>query len=124
METTMTDTGGAFLVMETDPRRVFTPEEFTPEDLLIGKTAEDFLRNEVMPQVERIESGDHAVMHALMQKAGELGLLGADVPEVYGGLGLKQTTAALIAEKINPQQSFALTHEAHTVIGTFPLLFF
>lgn len=120
----MTVSGGAFLVMETDPRRIFAPEEFTQEDLLIGKTAEDFLRNEVLPQVERIESGDHVLMHSLMQKAGELGLLGADVPEVYGGLGLKQTTAALIAEKINPQQSFALTHEAHTVIGTFPLLYF
>ena len=51
-------------------------------------------------------------------------MLGADVPEVYGGLGLKQTTSAQIAEKVNPQQSFALTHEAHTVIGTLPLLYF
>jgi alkylation response protein AidB-like acyl-CoA dehydrogenase len=124
MTPTATRNGGAFLIEETDPRRVFSPEEFTSEDLLIGKTAEDFLKNEVMPHVERIESGDHDLMHSLMQKAGELGLLGADVPEVYGGLGLKQTTAALIAEKINPQQSFALTHEAHTVIGTFPLMYF
>src|SRR5579871_3629738 len=116
--------GGVFLTGDTDPRRIFIPEEFTPEDILIGKTAEDFLRNAVMPAVESIEQGDHALMHSLMQQAGELGLLGADVPEVYGGLGLKQTTGALIAEKINPQQSFALTHEAHTVIGTFPLLYF
>ncbi|HLK59269.1 MAG TPA: acyl-CoA dehydrogenase family protein [Chthonomonadaceae bacterium] len=116
--------GGVFLTGDTDPRRIFIPEEFTPEDILIGKTAEDFLRNAVMPAVERLEQGDHALMHRLMQQAGELGLLGADVPEVYGGLGLKQTTGALIAEKINPQQSFALTHEAHTVIGTFPLLYF
>src|SRR5579871_1239709 len=116
--------GGAFLTGDTDPRQVFTPEAFTAEDRLIGQTAEDFLRNAVLPQVERIEQGDHALMHSLMQQAGELGLLGADVPEVYGGLGLKQTTGALIAEKINPQQSFALTHEAHTVIGTFPLLYF
>ncbi len=63
-------------------------------------------------------------MRDLMRKAGELGLLGADVPEAYGGLGLPQTTCALIAEKLNPQQSFALTHEAHTVIATLPLLFF
>src|SRR5690349_15673237 len=97
--------GGAFLNEETDARAVFIPEEFTAEDRLIGKTAEEFLRNEVLPQTERLESGDVEMMHALMRKAGELGLLGADVPEVYGGLGLKQTTAALIAEKINPQQS-------------------
>lgn len=124
MTETLTRTGGAFLLAASNPRQIFSPEEFTPEDLLIGKTAEDFLRNEVMPHVERLEQGDHDLMHKLMQQAGELGLLGADVPEVYGGLGLPQTVGALIAEKLNPQQSFALTHEAHTVIGTFPLLYF
>src|ERR1700722_5521385 len=105
--------GGAFLLTESDPRGVFTPEDLTAEERLIGKTAEDFLRNTVMPQIERIEQGDHALMRDLMRSAGELGLLGADVPELYGGLGLPLTTTALIAEKINPQQSFALTHEAH-----------
>jgi alkylation response protein AidB-like acyl-CoA dehydrogenase len=124
MEKSFQPAGGAFLIEERAPQDLFIPEAFSAEDLLIGKTAEDFLRNEVMPHVARIESADHALMHALMQKAGALGLLGADVPEVYGGLGLQQTTSALIAEKVNPQQSFALTHEAHTVIGTLPLLFF
>lgn len=124
MPTAFAAQGGAFLMGTADPRLVFTPEDFTAEDLLIGKTADDFLQSAVMPHVERIESGDHDLMHRLMQQAGELGLLGADVPEIYGGLGLKQTVGALIAEKINPQQSFALTHEAHTVIATFPLMFF
>jgi alkylation response protein AidB-like acyl-CoA dehydrogenase len=96
----------------------------TAEDQLIGRTAADFLRHEVLPSVGALEAGDHARMAELMRKAGALGLLGADVPEVYGGLGLSQMTAALIAEKLNPQQSFALTHEAHTVIATLPLLFF
>src|SRR5579862_163643 len=116
--------GAAFLVEAADPFGVFIPEDFTAEDQLIGRTAEGFVRSTVLPEVARIEAADHPLMSDLMRKAGELGLLGADVPEVYGGLGLKQTTAALIAEKINPQQSFALTHEAHTVIGTLPLLFF
>ncbi len=124
MESRFNPVGGAFLIEEIEPRRVFAPEMFTPEDHLIGKTADDFLRNEVLPRTAQIESGDHELMHTLMQQAGALGLLGADVPEVYGGLGLKQTTSALIAEKLNYQQSFALTHEAHTVIGTLPLLFF
>lgn len=116
--------GGSFLTKNAASSSLFIPEDFCTEDILIGKTAEEFLRREVLPHVQRIEKGDHALMHQLMQKAGELGLLAADVPEVYGGLGLAQTTAALIAEKLNFQQSFALTHEAHTVIGTFPLLFF
>jgi alkylation response protein AidB-like acyl-CoA dehydrogenase len=123
MENVFSPVGGEFLIASSSPVP-FTPEDFSPESRLIGETADDFLRSEVLPQVERIESGDLVLMHSLMQKAGELGLLGADVPEVYGGLGLDIPTAALIAEKINYQQSFALTHEAHTVIATLPLLYF
>jgi alkylation response protein AidB-like acyl-CoA dehydrogenase len=124
MKHTPRPAGGAFLLETADPRAITIPEDLSAEDQLIGRTAEEFLRGEVLPEVARIEAADHPLMHDLMRKVGELGLLGADVPEVYGGLGLKQTTAALIAEKLNPQQSFALTHEAHTVIGTLPLLYF
>lgn len=116
--------GGAFLIEDTDPRAVFIPEDFGAEDRLIAKSAEDFLRTEVLPHTERIEAGDHALMGDLLRRAGALGLLGADVPEAYGGLGLKPSTAALVAEKLNFQQSFALSHEAHTVLATLPLLFF
>jgi alkylation response protein AidB-like acyl-CoA dehydrogenase len=124
MKDSIVPAGGAFLLETADPRLVFTPEEFDSEDRLIAKTADDFLRKEVLTEVERIESGDVELMAQLMRRAGELGLLSADVPHLYGGLGLKQTTAALIAEKLNWQQSFALTHEAHTVIATLPLLYF
>jgi alkylation response protein AidB-like acyl-CoA dehydrogenase len=124
MSTTVAPAGGAFLLEETDPATVFTPEEFGPEARLMGKTAEAFLCKEVLPHVERIEAHDLDLMRDLMRKAGELGLLGAEVPEIYGGLGLDHRTGALIAEKLNWQQSFALTHEAHTVIATLPLLYF
>ncbi len=124
MKSTPHAAGGAFLLGGIDPRGVYVPENRSEEDWLIAKTAADFLRQEVLPQVDAIEAGDHAAMSALMRKAGGLGLLGADVPEIYGGLGLKLTTSALIAETLNPQQSFALTHEAHTVIATLPLLYF
>src|SRR5579884_4183559 len=124
MENRFRPGGGAFLVEEIAPQDVFIPEEFSAEDQLVARTASDFLRKEALPQVERIESGDHDLMAALMRKAGELGLLAADVPEVFGGLGYKHTTSALIAEKLNWQQSFALSHEAHTVIATLPLLYF
>src|SRR5579862_3568762 len=116
--------GGEFLLKDSDPLSIFGPEGFSAEDRLIGQAADTFLRREVVPLVDEIENNDTELMRRLMQRAGALGFLGADIPEIYGGLGLKQTTGALIAEKINPQQSFALTHEAHTVIATLPLLYF
>src|SRR5947209_8768656 len=116
--------GGDFLVRDTAPDAVFIPEEFGADARMMGETAADFLRREVLPLTEQIESHDTELMARLMRKAGELGLLGAEVPEVYGGLGLDHRTGALLAEKLNWQQSFALTHEAHTVIATLPLMYF
>jgi len=116
--------GGSFLTSLVNDDSVFTPEEFGEESRLMAQTADDFLRREVLPQTARIESHDVELMAGLMRRAGELGLLGADVPEDYGGLGLDIRTGALLAEKLNWQQSFALTHEAHTVIATLPLLYF
>lgn len=116
-------TGGSFLVRDR-AADIFTPEDFTHEDQLFATTASDFVRGEVMPNIAVIEGGDHDLMASLMRKAGDLGLLAADIPECYGGLGLTQMTSALISERLNQQQSFALTHEAHTVIATLPLLFF
>src|SRR5579862_2182259 len=106
--------GGSFLTSLVNDDSVFTPEEFGEESRLMAQTADDFLRREVLPQTARIESHDVELMAGLMRRAGELGLLGADVPEDYGGLGLDIRTGALLAEKLNWQQSFALTHEAHT----------
>src|SRR5436190_23745284 len=97
--------GGAFLLEEARPKDVFIPEEFSAESRLIAKTADDFLRKDVLPLTEQIEAHDAELMRGLMRKAGELGLLGADLPEVYGGLGLDTRTGALIAEKLNWQQS-------------------
>ena len=116
--------GGAFLLEDADPASVFIPEEFSADARLMAKTADDFLRKEVLPLNNQIESHDVDLMNRLLRKSGELGLLGAEVPEVYGGLGLDNRTGALLAEKLNWQQSFALSHEAHTVIATLPLQFF
>ena len=124
MNTTNAVSGGAFLSSYPDLSNIFTPEEFSPESRFMGATADNFVKKEVLPHTDRIESHDIEFMHELMTKAGALGLLGADVPEVYGGLGLDIRTCALLAEKLNWQQSFALTHEAHTVIATLPLMYF
>jgi len=116
--------GGGFLIQEADPAQIFIPEEFDAEARLMAQTADEFLRRDVLPHTARIEAHDIDLMHRLMQKAGELGLLGAEIPACYGGLGLDSRTGALLAEKLNWQQSFALTHEAHTVIATLPLMYF
>src|SRR2546423_6261214 len=86
--------GGSFLTNETDPSHVFIPEEFGPEARLMAQTADEFLRKEVLPLTDRIEAHDTDLMRDLMRKAGRLGLLGADVPEIYGGLGLDNRTSA------------------------------
>ncbi|TWT24371.1 acyl-CoA dehydrogenase family protein [Planomicrobium sp. CPCC 101110] len=116
--------GGSFLIEDADLSRVFTPEDFTDEHKMIAKTTEDYINNEVMPVVEKLENHefDHSVR--LLKSAGELGLLGADVPEQYGGLGLDKIASALIAEKMSKAGGFSITHGAHVGIGSLPIVLF
>ncbi|MBB6053579.1 acyl-CoA dehydrogenase family protein [Armatimonas rosea] len=116
--------GGEFLQRDESANAIFTPEGLSSEARLMGRTAEEFLKKAVLPHVERIEAHDIELMAELMHQAGDLGLLGAEVPVAYGGFGIDNCTGALIAEKLNWQQSFALSHEAHTVIATLPLQYF
>ncbi|USK69816.1 acyl-CoA dehydrogenase family protein [Peribacillus asahii] len=116
--------GGGFLVEEISCERVFTPEDFTDEQLMIAKTTEDFLVNEVLPQVEHLENHEFERSVKLLKQAGELGLLGADVPEEYGGLGLDKISSALIAEKLAPAGGFGISHGAHVGIGSLPIVLF
>ena len=92
--------GGSFLIEDADLSRVFTPEDFTEEHKMIAKTTEDYVNTEVMPLVEKLENHEFEHSVKLLKKAGELGLLGADVPEQYDGLGLDKVASALIAEKM------------------------
>jgi alkylation response protein AidB-like acyl-CoA dehydrogenase len=121
---TVTLRGGEFLLREVEPAQVFTPEDFGSEDLLLAQAAEEFIRGEVLPQNEAIEKQQEGLTVSLLKKAGELGLLGADLPEAFGGLGLPKTTSTLIAEKMSLQASFAVSWGAHVGIGTLPILFF
>ena len=116
--------GGSYLLEEHSLEDVFTPEDFTEEHKMIGKTTEDFAFDQVQPVLEEIENHnfDHTVK--LLKQAGELGLLGADVPEAYGGLGLDKISSTLITEKIAVARSFALSHGAHVGIGSLPIVFF
>lgn len=92
--------GGSFLIEEVDCGRVFTPEDFTDEHKMIAKTTEEFVINEVLPQLEHLENHEFDRSVKLLKKAGEIGLLSADVPEEYGGLSLDKISSALIAEKM------------------------
>lgn len=116
--------GGGFLLERPAPEEIFTPEDINEEQKMIAKTTEDFVKEQVWPVLEEIENHnfDHTVR--LLKQAGELGLLGADVPEEYGGFGLDKITSTLITEKISLGRSFGLSHGAHVGIGSLPIVLF
>src|SRR5512145_1757883 len=110
--TTKSIKGGSFLVEDRTPEDVFIPEEFTDEQRQIGQMTEEFMTNEVLPHVEKMEHGDRALLVSLMRKAAELGLMGADVSDAYGGAGLDKVSSTIIAEKMARYTSFAVSHGA------------
>ena len=116
--------GGSFLTEDIDPGRVFTPEDFTDEHKMIAKTTEDYVENEVLPVVDKLENHEFENSVRLLKKAGELGLLAADVPEEYEGLGLDKISSALIAERMSVAGGFSITHGAHVGIGSLPIVLF
>jgi alkylation response protein AidB-like acyl-CoA dehydrogenase len=116
--------GASWLVAPVGAHAQFTGAEFTDEDLLYAKTAEDFVRGEVLPRLEAIEAKAEGVMPALLRRAGELGLLMIDVPERHGGLGLRKTTSMLVSERSALCASFSVSWGAHTGIGTLPTVFY
>ena len=116
--------GGSFLIEERKPEEVFTPEDLTEEQRQIAKTAVEFTDKEVMPVADQIEAKNFAVTKPLLQKAGELGLMGVDVPEEYGGLEMGKVTSAVIAESISKLASFSVAFSAHVGIGTLPIVWY
>lgn len=116
--------GGSFLIEDVDLNRLFTPEDYTDEQKMIAKTAEDFVAGEVLPVVEKLENHEFEHSVRLLKSAGELGLLAADVPEEYDGLGLDKISSALIAEKMSVAGGFSITHGAHVGIGSLPIALF
>ncbi|MCA0984548.1 acyl-CoA dehydrogenase family protein [Halobacillus yeomjeoni] len=116
--------GGGFIVEDLSAEDVITPEDFTEEHLMIAKTTEDFVAKEVLPKVENLENHEFEHSVDLLKKAGELGLLGADVPEEYGGLQLDKISSSLITEKFSRAGGFSVTHGAHVGIGSLPIVFF
>lgn len=116
--------GGGFLVSESNPEGTFTPEDFREEQKMIEQTCNEFLEKEVLPHLNDIDQHKEGLMTSLLDKAGELGLLGASFPEKYNGLGENFVTATLINEALGAGHSFAVAMAAHNGIGSLPILYF
>jgi len=116
--------GGAFLIEERTPEEIFTPEDFTEEHRMIADTTRQFVDNEVVTRIDELEKHDWKLSRELVGKAADLGLIGANIPEEYGGLGLDQTSGALIGENIGRSASFATTLGAESGIGLLPIVYF
>ncbi|HPH83656.1 MAG TPA: acyl-CoA dehydrogenase family protein, partial [Flavobacteriales bacterium] len=116
--------GGEFLIRESEATSVFIPEEWNEEQRMIAQSAQDFLDAEVHPNLDRIDKMEPGLMHSLLTKAGELGLMGVSVPEEYGGFGKDFNTSMLVAEVAGAGFSFAVALSAHTGIGTLPILYY
>ena len=117
--------GGEFLIRPLLPSEIFIPEDFTEEQRMISQTCLDFIRTEVNPILDEIDfAKDSSVMVGLLDKAGELGLLGTSVPEEYGGFGMDFNTSMLVAEACGGGHSFAVALSAHTGIGTLPIVYY
>ncbi|KKB34218.1 acyl-CoA dehydrogenase family protein [Bacillus thermotolerans] len=116
--------GGAFLIEDIACEDIFTLEDLSDEQKMIAKTTEDYVNEKVMPEVPYLEKHEFDRSVKLLKEAGELGLLGADVPEEYGGLSLDKISSALIAEKMAGAGGFSITHGAHVGIGSLPIVLF
>jgi alkylation response protein AidB-like acyl-CoA dehydrogenase len=117
--------GGEFLIRETQAHEIFIPEEWNEEQKMIAQTCKDFLDQEVYPKLDQIDSmKDPGLMPSILDKAGELGLLGTSVPQELGGFGMDFNTTMLVSEVFGAGHSVAVALSAHTGIGTLPILYY
>ncbi|MEM9848624.1 MAG: acyl-CoA dehydrogenase family protein [Bacteroidota bacterium] len=116
--------GGEFIVKDSKPSSTYIPEAMTEDQKMISGMVKDFLRSEIWPVGEKLEKQAEGVAVDLLKKAAELGLLGAHMPEEYGGMQLDTNTNTIIAENLGPAGAWTVTFAAHTGIGMLPILYF
>ena len=116
--------GGEWLLHASDSAGVFTPEQLSEEHRLIAQTVADFVDNEVLPVLDRLEQKDWALARDLVQRAGALGLLGVDAPEAYGGVQLDKITSMVVSEGMARSASFGATFGAQANLTVLPLVLF
>ena len=115
--------GGEFLISEGTTSTCFTPEDFTDEHKMIKDTAYEYIDNEVVPNLPALEKHNWQIARDLLKKAGDLGLLGANISEDLGGIALDQTTGVIIAEAVGRGSGFGSTYGAQTSIGLLPIYY-
>ena len=116
--------GGSFLIEERTPEEIFTPEDFTDEHRMIAEATREFMDNEVLPRTDDLEKKDWNLLRSMVRHAAEIGVIGASIPEEYGGLGLDQTSGAIVGEMTGRSASFATTLGAQGGIGLLPIVYF
>jgi alkylation response protein AidB-like acyl-CoA dehydrogenase len=116
--------GGEFLIRESQPEDTFIPEELTEEQLMVRQMTVDFIEQEVYPVAQKIEKQEPGIVPGLLSRAGELGLLGAHIPAMYGGTEMDTNTNTVISDVTGPAGSFLVAFAAHTGIGMLPILYF
>jgi len=116
--------GGEWLLQPSSSDSLFTPEKLTDEHRLIGRTTQEFVQNEVLPVLDKLEQKDWELARRLVQRGGDLGLFGVDVPEAYGGVGLDKVSSLVVSEKMAASASFGATFGAHANLTVVPLVLF
>ena len=116
--------GGAWLLDSTEPDEVFTPEKMSDEHRMMAQTTDEFIEKEVLPNLERLEAKDWELARTLIRRCGELGLLGTNVPEEYGGLDLDKVSSLIVAEHIARSASFAVTYGGQANLCILPIVLF
>jgi alkylation response protein AidB-like acyl-CoA dehydrogenase len=123
METTLSK-GGSWLLEDSPASDVFTPEKLSDEHRLMAQTVDEFIDGEVLPHVDRLEAKDWTLARSMIRRAGELGLLGANVPEAYGGLDLDKVSSLIVAEHVARCASFGVTYGAQANLCILPIVLF
>ncbi len=116
--------GGEFLIKETDPKDVFTREDLNEEQMMFAEMTEQFIEKHVTPHIARIDKMEEGLAVQILSEAGQLGILGASIPEQYGGMGIDTNTEAILSEVLGTSHSISVSIAAHTGIGTLPILYF
>jgi alkylation response protein AidB-like acyl-CoA dehydrogenase len=117
--------GGEFLIVDALPEEVFTPEDYTKDQRQIAQAAEEFGTKELLAKKEEIEELNYDLLKEMLRKAGDLGFLGADMPEVFGGSELDKVSSMLISEKLcSGVSGFMATYGVQTGIGSLPIVLF